>query len=553
MGMGWPQRLDVRLDGKLLRRFTVGGDAPGIPGAASYAGAGEPGFVKDPEWEAFMQLTGDDHLFVQVPVEAGPHTVGVSFVRELWEEEGLPQPLQRGRVLTNDQIYMGYAAVGAVEIGGPLRGGRHRRRHPEPAGHLQLPPGRSGGRASVRPRDPVAAGPARVPPARHRDRRRGAARLLRPGSGGGGQLRARRAVRARAPAHRPRLPAAGAPRPHRPAGGAGRLPARRCRLGVAAVVLPLEQRPRRRAPRPRRAGRAVRPRGPRSAGPAHARRPARHRGAGGRLHRPVVEPAPGERGRRRPDHLSQLRRDAARGVPRRDRDVRGRHPARRPQRARAARRRLHVRQRAARPALRHPRHLRQPAAAGAAARLEPARRAPRARCPARHHVLSRPHLARAAREVAARQHLRAAGAAAPARGGHHPRGGARGAAAVDPRAARPAPAQPRVRELPRGDRSARVRAGELRRHRRLAHHRRGGRARRRDRHHRGRREHRGPRGPAGPAARRPREVPADGDREAAGLCAGASPGVLRPARGAPGPCGRRPPTVTAGRRSSSAS
>ena len=119
MGMGWPQQLDVRLDGRLLKRFTVGGDAPGIPGAASYAGAGEPGFVKDPEWEAFMQLTGDDHLFIQVPVDAGPHTVGVSFVRELWEPEGLPQPLQRGRVLTNDQIYMGYAAVGAVEIGGP--------------------------------------------------------------------------------------------------------------------------------------------------------------------------------------------------------------------------------------------------------------------------------------------------------------------------------------------------------------------------------------------------------------------------------------------------
>ena len=119
MGMGWPQQLDVRLDGRLLKRFTVGGDAPGLPGAASYAGAGEPGFVKDPEWEAFMQLTGDDHLFIQVPVEAGPHTVGVSFVRELWEPEGLPQPLQRGRVLTNDQIYMGYAAVGAVEIGGP--------------------------------------------------------------------------------------------------------------------------------------------------------------------------------------------------------------------------------------------------------------------------------------------------------------------------------------------------------------------------------------------------------------------------------------------------
>ena len=132
MGMGWPQQLDVRLDGRLLKRFTVGGDAPGIPGAASYAGAGEPGFVKDPEWEAFMQLTGDDHLVVRTPVEAGPRTVGVSFVRELWEPEGLPQPLQRGRVLTNDQIYMGYAAVGSVEIGGPY----------EPAGTVAETPSR---------------------------------------------------------------------------------------------------------------------------------------------------------------------------------------------------------------------------------------------------------------------------------------------------------------------------------------------------------------------------------------------------------------------------
>jgi hypothetical protein len=119
MGMGWPQQLDVRLDGRLLERFTVGGDARGIPAAASYAGDGEPGFAGAVEWETYMQLTGDADLEVRVPVEAGPRVVGVSFVRELWEPEGLPQPLQRGRVLTNDQIYMGYAAVGSVEIGGP--------------------------------------------------------------------------------------------------------------------------------------------------------------------------------------------------------------------------------------------------------------------------------------------------------------------------------------------------------------------------------------------------------------------------------------------------
>jgi hypothetical protein len=121
MGMGWPQQLDIRLDGKLLKRFVVGGKAPGTPAAASYAGDGEPGFAGAPEWETYMQLTGDAGLEVRVPVSAGPRVVGVSFVRELWEPEGLPQPLQRGRVLTNDQIYMGYAAVGAVQIGGPYR------------------------------------------------------------------------------------------------------------------------------------------------------------------------------------------------------------------------------------------------------------------------------------------------------------------------------------------------------------------------------------------------------------------------------------------------
>ena len=119
MGMGWPQQLDVRLDGKLLKRFTVGGAAPGTPAAASYAGDGEPGFAGAPEWETYMQLTGDAGLEVRVPVSAGPRVVGVSFVRELWEPEGLPQPQQRGRVLTNDQIYMGYAAVGSVQVGGP--------------------------------------------------------------------------------------------------------------------------------------------------------------------------------------------------------------------------------------------------------------------------------------------------------------------------------------------------------------------------------------------------------------------------------------------------
>jgi hypothetical protein len=125
MGMGWPQRLDVRIDGALVKRFTVGGDGKGRPAAASYAGDGEPGFAGDPEWEEYMQFGADAGLEVRLPVKAGTRVVGVSFVREMWEPEGLPQPLQRGRVLTNDQIYMGYASVGAVFIGGPFAVTQH--------------------------------------------------------------------------------------------------------------------------------------------------------------------------------------------------------------------------------------------------------------------------------------------------------------------------------------------------------------------------------------------------------------------------------------------
>src|ERR1019366_5917110 len=118
-GMGWHQKLDVRVDGKLLKRFTVGGEGKGRPAAASYAGDGEPGFAGDPEWETYMQLTGDAGLEVRVPAKGGSHVVGVSFVREMFEPEGLPQPVQLGRVISNDQVYMGYANVGSVEIGGP--------------------------------------------------------------------------------------------------------------------------------------------------------------------------------------------------------------------------------------------------------------------------------------------------------------------------------------------------------------------------------------------------------------------------------------------------
>ena len=105
-----------------LKRFTVGGEAKGRPAAASYAGDGEVGFRRRSDrGKSTCRSSGDAGLEVRVPVEAGPHLVGVSFVRELWEPEGLPQPLQRGRVITNDQVYMDYANVGVSQIGGPYQ------------------------------------------------------------------------------------------------------------------------------------------------------------------------------------------------------------------------------------------------------------------------------------------------------------------------------------------------------------------------------------------------------------------------------------------------
>jgi hypothetical protein len=133
-GMGWEQRLDVRLDGKLLKRFAVGGKAQGRAAGASYAGDGEPGYAGAPEWERYMQVDGDAGLEVTARVSAGSRVVGVSFVRQLWEPEGLPQPLQRGRVITNDEVYMGYANVGAIQIGGPYATGTGQERTSASAG-----------------------------------------------------------------------------------------------------------------------------------------------------------------------------------------------------------------------------------------------------------------------------------------------------------------------------------------------------------------------------------------------------------------------------------
>jgi len=114
VGMGEPHQIDIRLDGRLLKRFSVGGEAKGMTMPESFAGNTQG----DPEFEVYMH-TADAGLEARVPVTAGDHEVGVSFVRRFWEPEGVSQPPQTGFARTTNEYYHGNPAVEFVYIGGP--------------------------------------------------------------------------------------------------------------------------------------------------------------------------------------------------------------------------------------------------------------------------------------------------------------------------------------------------------------------------------------------------------------------------------------------------
>jgi hypothetical protein len=114
IGLGEPHQLDIRLDGVRLQRFTVGGEAKGMTMPESFAGNTQG----SPEFEEYMH-TADANLEVRVPVTAGVHTVGASFVSRFWESEGVLQPPQTGFGRTTNEYYHGNPAVEIVSIGGP--------------------------------------------------------------------------------------------------------------------------------------------------------------------------------------------------------------------------------------------------------------------------------------------------------------------------------------------------------------------------------------------------------------------------------------------------
>jgi hypothetical protein len=114
IGMGEPHQIDIRLDGALVKRFTIGGEGKGLTAPESFAGNTQG----DPEWEVYMH-TADEGLTITLPITAGAHKVGVSFVRRHWESEGILQPAQRGFARTTNELYFGNPAVETVAIVGP--------------------------------------------------------------------------------------------------------------------------------------------------------------------------------------------------------------------------------------------------------------------------------------------------------------------------------------------------------------------------------------------------------------------------------------------------
>jgi hypothetical protein len=114
-GIDQAHDLDIRLDGRRIQQFTFGGQAPGMAAPISYAG----NVRGDDEWESYT-LHADDGLEVRLRVSAGPHTIGVSFPRETWEEDGVVQPRQAGFALAVNDMPDSNPALDRVEISGPF-------------------------------------------------------------------------------------------------------------------------------------------------------------------------------------------------------------------------------------------------------------------------------------------------------------------------------------------------------------------------------------------------------------------------------------------------
>ena len=299
--------LDVRVDGVRVATFVAGGglsdDAERC--IASFCGSSGMGGA---EWEWYANHADDD-FEVRVQVPAGLRTVGVAFVRNPALEEGVLQPPVDMSTFgySTDEEMGGNPAVGNVVIGGPFDGMTPAEVASRQRIFVCSPAGSAGEEPCAKEIITTLARRAYRRPVTAAD----VEHLFGFFESGRRQGRLRRRGPDR-PGARPRRSGVPVPRAA-PAGGRRRrrLPHGRPGAGVAALVLPLEQRSGRRAARGGGARRAHGPGGAGAAGAADAGRPPL--GAPlAQLLRPLAGAAQDPQCRARPDHLPGVRREPAR-------------------------------------------------------------------------------------------------------------------------------------------------------------------------------------------------------------------------------------------------
>jgi Protein of unknown function (DUF1592)/Protein of unknown function (DUF1588)/Protein of unknown function (DUF1585)/Protein of unknown function (DUF1587)/Protein of unknown function (DUF1595)/Planctomycete cytochrome C len=115
-GLGKANQLEVRLDGARIKTFTIGGESPGKPAPAGFAGA----IFGDTAWEDYSH-NADKSLEIQFAARAGERTVGATFSgRAPTAPEGILRPRQVGYPLFVDETPDGDPAVDFIQITGPL-------------------------------------------------------------------------------------------------------------------------------------------------------------------------------------------------------------------------------------------------------------------------------------------------------------------------------------------------------------------------------------------------------------------------------------------------
>ena len=114
-GIDEAHEIEFRLDGKRIAHFTFGGEAPGTPAPISFSG----NIRGTDDWEDYF-LHADDPLELTIQVPAGPHTIGVTFPRETWEEEGVLQPRQTAFALAVNEMPDTNPRLNSLQITGPL-------------------------------------------------------------------------------------------------------------------------------------------------------------------------------------------------------------------------------------------------------------------------------------------------------------------------------------------------------------------------------------------------------------------------------------------------